>query len=181
MRRSKRVCGHVQSGCRTAAFALLMFAMAVQAIGQSRIPSQASAPNLDLGIQNMAVQNSVFREIVDAGSGVRWVVLRDASHPEGPGHLLPAKPVGEVLTPGHSLEKHISVPAVVAPCIHVGDRIVVEEHTAMAEVHLDAVAMEPAVPGSICRVRLKVAGKVALAVVVAPGKAELAVAGGTVR
>ena len=176
MRGSERKCGHIRSRCGTAVCTLLLLLMTAQAIGQRKVLSPASAANPDSGIQNVSVQNSIFREIVDEASGVRWVVLRDEDHPGGPGHLLPVKPQVELRAPGHWAEAREVIPSAAAPCVHTGDRVVVEEHTATADVHLEAVAMEPAVPGSTLRVRLKVGGKVAHAVALAPGKAELAMA-----
>jgi hypothetical protein len=92
-----------------------------------------------------------------------------------------AKPEDELRASGSSEEMGVFTPSAVAPRIHVGQRVVVEEHTATADVYLDAVAMEPAATGSIFHVRLKFGGKVALAVAAAQGEAELASAGETVR
>jgi flagella basal body P-ring formation protein FlgA len=57
------------------------------------------------------------------------------------------------------------------PVIRAGDRLVVEENTAVIEARLEAVALGPAALGSSFDVRLKLGGKVARAVALAPGRA----------
>ena len=50
----------------------------------------------------------------------------------------------------------------------------VEEHTAVADVRLEAVALEPAVKGAHFKARLKIGGKVVRVVAVSPGRASFA-------
>ena len=50
----------------------------------------------------------------------------------------------------------------------------VEEHTAVADVRLDAVALGPAVKGAHFKARLKLGGKVVRAVAVSEGRADFA-------
>jgi flagella basal body P-ring formation protein FlgA len=57
--------------------------------------------------------------------------------------------------------------------VHVGDRVVVEEHTRVAEAHLEAVALEPAVAGASFQARLKIGGRVMRVMAIAPGRAAL--------
>lgn len=61
-----------------------------------------------------------------------------------------------------------------SPAIHAGERLMVEEKSAVAEGRLEAVALEPAQIGSTLDVRLRTGGKVMRAVAVAPGRAVLA-------
>jgi hypothetical protein len=58
--------------------------------------------------------------------------------------------------------------------IHAGDRLVVEEHTAVAQGYLDAVALNAAEVGGTLDIRLKIGSKVRRAVAIAPGRAALA-------
>ena len=163
----------VGGAVRVVALAVLVVACA-PSISQTTVLSPAGSAHVDLRIRRVPDQQIIFREIVDPYSRARWVLLRDAAHPEGPGRLVPAKPGDDLHAPADRGEMSELTPSVVAPCIHVGDRVVVREHTAAAEVTLEAVAMEPAATGSLFHVRLRVGGKVVRAVAVAPGRAELA-------
>jgi hypothetical protein len=168
--------GRVNGASRKAVFALLVFVAGSRGIAQTTIPSQTGFVNTAPRILYMPGKRSIFREIVDPHSREHWVLLHDVVHPEGPGRLVPTKPEGEVRAFGSGGETSKETPAVLAPCIHVGDKVVVEEHTVAAEGYLEAVAMEPAATGSPLHVRLKIGGKVVRAVALAPGKAELALA-----
>jgi hypothetical protein len=66
-----------------------------------------------------------------------------------------------------------SAPGVEPPrlVIHAGDRLIVEENTAVVESRLEAVALGPAVVGSPLDARLKVGGKVVRAVALGRGRA----------
>jgi flagella basal body P-ring formation protein FlgA len=58
--------------------------------------------------------------------------------------------------------------------IRGGDRLVVEQNTAVIEARLEAVALGPARRGATFQARLKIGGKVVRVVALAPGRAELA-------
>ncbi len=60
------------------------------------------------------------------------------------------------------------------PVIRAGDRLIVEEHTAVVDAALEAVRLNPAALGSTFKVRLKIGGKVLRAVALGPGRAALA-------
>jgi flagella basal body P-ring formation protein FlgA len=60
------------------------------------------------------------------------------------------------------------------PVIRSGDRLVVEESSAVVEARLEAVALGPAAEGAEFRVRLAIGGKVVLAVALGPGHAAFA-------
>lgn len=107
-----------------------------------------------------------LREIDDPNSGARWLLY--ASRNGGPGQLvLVTAPVSE-----HSAQGSIA-PLLPPPVIRAGDRIVLEEHTAVVDARLEAVALNPAVPGGALRVRLAIGGRVVSAIAVMPGRAQL--------
>ncbi len=116
-----------------------------------------------------------IREIDDYHTGARWLLLRDADQPGGPGRLTFA---GSLRDEGgtKSNKKDASVPAVAParPVIHGGDRLVVEEDTPVVAARLEAVALGPAAAGGSLQARLQIGGKVVRVVALAPGRAELA-------
>jgi hypothetical protein len=107
----------------------------------------------------------VFREIKDPQSGADWVILPNAANPGGPGRMVLERQV----SPSNATAEAKKIAPIVA--IHLGDRVVVEEHTRVAEAYLEAVALEPAVAGGSFRVRLKIGGKVVRVMAIAPGRA----------
>ena len=58
--------------------------------------------------------------------------------------------------------------------IHARDYVIVEEHTALVDARLEAVALGSAASDAPLRVRLKVGGKIVGAVATGPGHAILA-------
>jgi hypothetical protein len=110
------------------------------------------------------VPGEIVREIDDPHTGARWLLMRDPSHPAGPGRLVLAGGFRNHLRPGDpGVEPSRTV-------IRAGDRLVVEENTPVVEARLEAVALGPAVLGSPLEVRLKIGGKVVRAVALGPGR-----------
>ncbi len=141
---------------------LLAFAAASAAHGQSG----GAATRIFVSSSGLEpVAGEIVREIDDPHTGSRWLLMRDLSHPGGPGRLLLAGEFRNHLRP--------SQPGVEPPrtVIRAGDRLVVEENTAVVEARLEAVALGPAVVGSPLDVRLKIGGKVVRAVALGPGRA----------
>jgi len=104
------------------------------------------------------------REIDDLHNGDRWLLIRDASHPGGPGllRLVPAARIGAGQA-GAGFQTQAA--------IHSGDRVIVEEHTRVADSRLEAVALSPATVGSPFNLRLKMGGRIVRAVALGPGRA----------
>jgi hypothetical protein len=117
------------------------------------------------------VREDIVREIDDPHNGDRWLLMRDESHPAGPGLLkLVSAVVAGRIDPSRARQ---TTPAAETPppVIRAGDRVVVEENTAVVEAHLEAVAMSPAWAGSAFNVRLSIGGRVLRAVASGPGRA----------
>ena len=145
----------------------MIFGLASQAQSfQLRTGCLNPDPRSVVGLDALAPVH-VVREIKDPQTGAHWLILPNAANPAGPGRMVLAREVSRSDGVGYA-EK---VAPVVA--IHLGDRVVVEEHTHMAEAYLEAVALEPAVAGASFHLRLKIGGKVMLAVAIAPGRAAL--------
>jgi len=124
----------------------------------------------------------VTREIYDAATGTRWLLLRDASDPGGPGRmvLIASADEGSREVAG-SESKRTSVPHAANPIaspaidrvIHAGDALVVEEHSLLVDARLEAVALGSAVVGSEFEARLKIGGKTVHVMALGPGRAAL--------
>jgi hypothetical protein len=132
--------------------------------------AQAPAATVRPAAGQAAAGGPAFHEIDDPHSGARWLVVRDAEHPGGPGRLIP-------LGAGHrhaDLPLHAAKVAMAAPVIRAGDRIVVEEHTDVVDAVLEALALGPAVEQGALNARLRIGGRVVRVVALAPGRARLA-------
>jgi hypothetical protein len=166
-----------------AGLAVMVAAVWLPASGQSA-PRDAPAANvIRIAATNPRAaadpSGGVVREIEDPHTGDQWKLMRDPAHPEGPGRLVLVVEPG--IEPVSSRTSDRKQPALSAtkqtqfhPVIHAGDALIVEEHTAVVEARLEAVALGPAGEGAIFRVRLKIGGKVVRAVAVSAGHAVFA-------
>jgi len=112
----------------------------------------------------------VVREIDDPHSGDRWLLERNPDHPGGPGLLFLLASGSNLLRQDQSVEASRTE---ARPVVHGGDRLIVEENTAVVEARLEAVALGPAAVGSVFDARLRIGGRVVRAVALGPGRAEL--------
>lgn len=118
----------------------------------------------------------VVREVDDPATGSRWLLVNDGIQPGGPGHWVRAdapfwRGAGSNLR-GHKAKQDTAYKAMHSKLvIRAGQLIVVEEHSAVADAHLNAVALEPASIGSILHVRLEVGGKTINVTASGPGRA----------
>jgi hypothetical protein len=118
----------------------------------------------------------IVREIDDPATGGRWMLMRDAGNPGGPGRMVllaqgtpsPTTARAPVEYAGSNFDRTVS-----AALIHAGDHLIVEEHTRLIDASLDAVALAPAREGQTLRVRLSISGHVVKAVAAAAGRATL--------
>jgi flagella basal body P-ring formation protein FlgA len=119
-------------------------------------------------------QKWIVREIDDPNTGDYWLLVRNDQIPGGPGRL--------VLAAAHrNASDGAALPAArlsageaeFLPVIRTGDRLIVEEHTARVDAVLEARALNPAAPGAMFDVRLRIGGRVVRAVALGPGRATL--------
>ena len=124
-----------------------------------------------------ADSTQALREIDDSSTGEHWVLLRDDVHPGGPGRLTLATGLrddGRVSGKGTDAgAQQLAVARAPRVAIRGGDRLVVEENTAVVAVRLEAVALGPAALGGSLQARLEIGGKVVRVVALAPGRAAL--------
>ena len=116
----------------------------------------------------------VLRQIEDPSTGALWLLVRDPSHPAGPGRLVLARQQMKTTQRAISGGAVQPLSAAVRPVIHTGDVLTVEEHTGVVDARLEALALEPAVMGAHFKARLKIGGKVVRAVAVSQGRASFA-------
>ena len=172
------------------AVALLVTAMGSCAHGQTVPPQTGNASRAEVPVTSSAPDTAIsssamgqlWRVIDDPHTGARWLLVRDGIHPAGPGRLILLAGAGsqhsqdgaETVYPSYATQfGAVSL----RPVIRTGDRLVVEENTAVAEVRLEAVALGPAGVGSELKVRLKISDKVLRAKALGAGRAEFLAAG----
>jgi hypothetical protein len=144
---------------------------ALPAHAQTTQPAE-SAPRVLLSssgstLRSAANAGKLIREIDDPNSGDRWLLVRDTSHPGGPGLLLLASSARDIV---NRVAPPTEMPA---PIIRIGDRVIVEENTTLVNARLEGTAMAPASAGLAFNVRLSIGGQVVRAVAIAPGRAAL--------
>jgi hypothetical protein len=121
----------------------------------------------------------LVREIDDPNLGDRWLLTRNEEAPGGPGRLVRvaarnSAADGESGESGGRVQISGQPTAVSAlPVIRLGDRVIVEEHTAVLDARLEARALRPAAIGAVFEVRLAIGGHVVRVVARGPGRAEL--------
>jgi hypothetical protein len=161
------------------AIALLVTAMAACANSQAvpRTLGDASRPEiLVTGTTPGGAMGHVLKVIDDPHTGARWLLVRDGDHPAGPARLLLVADAS--LAPRDRGEASMNSgatqfePVSSHPVIRTGDRLVVEENSAVADTRIEAVALGPAGVGSGLDVRLKISGKVLRAKALGSGRAE---------
>jgi hypothetical protein len=146
-------------------------------------PDAQSAPIPMIGPARQAVIGSaaageVVRKIDDPHTGDRWLLMRDSTHPGGPGRLIQvARGAGQPAAGARAAAAPRRAPEpepLPEPAIRSGDRLIVEESTPKVEARLEAVALGRAFVGAPLRVRLAIGGKVVRAVALGPGRAAFA-------
>jgi|GEM_PF-4466060 len=119
-----------------------------------------------LPIMGQSPALSVAGEIHDPSTGAVWLLVRDDAHPGGPARLVLTKP------------GNVSGPVDRKLLIHAGDRIVVEEHTAIVDARLTAIALTSAAEGEKLQARMVIGGGVVTVRVVSAAVAEFATEAG---
>jgi len=153
--------------------ALLVLAAASCACGQM---AAATGPGMRIlisvpGMAQAVTGRGIVREIDDPHSGARWLLERNPDHPGGPGLLVLVESSRKLVPQGQAgFEPSGAEPRTV---IRAGEWLIVEENTPVVEARLEAVALSPAVLGSVLDARLRIGGRVVRAVALGPGRAAL--------
>jgi hypothetical protein len=160
---------------------MLTLAILPWSLGQAAKPDEVarrglvSSPRsalIPVAVQVVASPNpAFFREIDDPRDGARWLLSRDVQRPGGPGVLTRADRApspSQFPKPGARQGETAPVPV-----IRAGDRLILEEHSAVIDARLEAIALAPAAVGFELQARLSIEGKVVRARALAPGRAVL--------
>lgn len=119
----------------------------------------------------------VVSEIDDLHSGNRWILSKAPDHPGGPGRMTRVsnlRAFGAEGVKGDGRIPDASSPATPLPwVIRSGDRLIVEEHSAVVEGRLDAIALGSAACGGSFKARLEIGGRVVEVVALGAGRAAL--------
>jgi hypothetical protein len=165
----------MRSSLHTRYAALLLFAVSAISTAAQAPPAHSSEltanpkPNAT-ETPGSQLPGEILREIDDQQTGARWLLTRDRMHPGGPGKLVLLQ--GRIADAGPSGNANAHA-ALTAPVIHAGEAVIVEEHTAVVDARLGAVALGVAVGGGELKARLKIGGKVVRVMAIAAGRAEL--------
>jgi hypothetical protein len=124
---------------------------------------------IGLVAQEGAAGGKVVTERTDPVTGARWLLVRDAKNAAGPARWVLAT-AGRQMSAGSRVDHGASTQT---PVIHAGDRIVLEERTAVLEARFEATALTGAESNEPLRARLTIGGKVLSARAVAPGLAAI--------
>jgi hypothetical protein len=119
----------------------------------------------------------LYREIDDPHTGDRWLLTRNEQYPGGPGRLVRVAVSGSKAdspsAPGGGPGQIAGQAAPALPVIRTGDRVIVEEHTAVVDAVLEARALMPVAVGAAFNARLMIGGRVVRVVALGPGRAAL--------
>jgi len=155
--------------------ALLILAVTLGARGQAPAGTETGSGPWIASAQRSPVlapaPGEIVRTIDDPHTGARWLLMRDLSHPGGPGRLLLVEGAGDRAAQNQPEMEPFR--AELRPVLRAGDRLIVEENTPRVEARFEAVALGPAELGSVLAVRLTLGGKVVRAVALGPGRAML--------
>ena len=127
----------------------------------------------ELASSQRLAQEEIVREIGDPHTGDRWLLMRNSQFPGGPGRLVLAAAHRNAAGGISSRVVGQSDEEQKIPVIHAGDRLIVEEHTAVVDAVLEARALNPAVAGAQLEVRLVIGGNLVRVVALGPGRAAL--------
>ena len=160
-------------------------------------PVMARAQSGVVGEPLKTARANAIRVIRDPHTAACWLLQRDPARPGGPGRmvLLSAKDgfqLESVKLEPASLESANAVGGtsngalkvnriLPAPVVRSGDRLIVEESSALVEARLEAVALGSAVEGAEFRARLAIGGKIVRVVATGHGRATLAADAGRPR
>lgn len=124
----------------------------------SESPAQRDQQNERQDQPARTISCRTIRLIEDSSTHVRWMLSEDIRHPALPARLMRVTDgfsCGQPAEPDTDPSDSASEMMHTFPIIHAGDALTVVQHTPVAEVHLEAIALGPAAVGQTLRVRMK--------------------------
>jgi hypothetical protein len=155
------------------ALAFSLCAWAQSAAAQAGIPDAAPV-TIQSSVPRELALGAVLKTVEDPSTELQWLLIEDPAHPGGPGQLVSVKSGAGRAHPPRGVERV----AQERPVIRMGDAVQVEEHSAVVDASLQAVALSSAVPGGTLRVRLRIGGRMLKTRALGPGRAVLEPTGG---
>ena len=156
---------------------LVLLAVAYTSSAQWQRPGVQPAHAAPAPTAQVETNADLVREIDDPHTGERWLLVRNPDHPGGPGRLILASDMNAIQLDKTSVAGWAPTPrgssSAERPVIHAGDKLIVEEHTAIADARLQGIALSSAFGGASLKVRLSIGGKVVRAVATGSGRAAL--------
>jgi hypothetical protein len=161
-------------------FAVLTVVMALLAVPGGGVRAPAESHEIPVcgtktatSLEGSGESCRLLGEIDDPTTGTRWRLVTDLSRPGGPGRLELVSPARDPRAAGKKAGVAEVAPTRPASIVRVGDKVVVEEHSATTDAYLEGIALGPACPGAVLNVRLSIGSKVVRAVAVASGRVAL--------
>ena len=153
---------------------VLLLAASVQLCAQTSPPPAVAVTNLSAQTgQSPAAPGEVLREIDDPQTGDRWLLMRNAAFPGGPARMVRIAVHGQRIDPAQLAASGVNDATLPQVVIRAGDKLLVEEHTAVVDAVFEARAVAPAAVGTEFEVRLTIGGMVVRAVATGPGRATI--------
>jgi hypothetical protein len=130
--------------------------------------------------RSTAANGQVVREIRDPHNGMRWLLERSIGNSGAPGRmvLLNDRESPEVCLSKSPNRQPDTKHEAQSPVIRTGDRLVIEDHSALVDARLEAISLSAAIQGAEFNARLTIGGTVVRAIAIAPGRAAFAAGAG---
>jgi hypothetical protein len=170
--------GHMRTGCAKAAVLLLL--MVCSEAGQC-------AQDLVASVWQKSTRPNAVRVIQDPHTSMCWLLERDPARPGGPGRMVllgqqesSQSNSASIAQVNAKINQKINA-SILTPVIRSGDRVILEENSAIVEARLEAVAMGSAKAGGELNVRLAIGGKILRAKAIGPGLVAFAADAGALK
>jgi hypothetical protein len=156
---------------KTAVLALLMVCGAIT----------TRAQDVAANVSQQTTRANAVRVIQDPHTSMCWQLERDPTRPGGPGRMvLLGLLEGSQGNSVSIVKANAKIDAkfnanILTPVIGSGDRVVLEENSAIVETRLEAFALSSARVGAELNVRLAIGGKILRAKAIGPGHAAFVV------
>jgi hypothetical protein len=132
----------------------------------------------------IATRYRAIRTIEDSGTHQHWLLLENLNRPGAPALLVQRacdSSRARILSEESELRSRSDIHDLSLPAIHVGDYLILSEHTRVFDAELEATALKTAAIGEGLTVRLKFGGRSLNAIATAPGRATLSEEGSEVH